>query len=210
MKNTPVKFVATPGQSNVFGCLDLHGMRVAHYSFLLAELLQLPDEKLKEIYLSGLLHDIGKTQLDQEILNKPSKLTTEEFTHIKQHIYFSRDIITAMGFDEHVQLNVLYHHENIDGSGYIGLTLKEIPIGARIVRIADAYDALTTYRSYKKTFSRKEAFELMDSERDNGYFDMEIYEIFKQFIKRDILSRDKLSLKILENNRNLLPLKVNL
>ena len=98
-----------------------------------------------------LLHDIGKTQIPDDILNKQSRLTDEEFALVKQHPQFGYDILKRQPLDTHVKQCALMHHERCDGSGYpMGLTLNEIDDYARIIAIAVVYDAMTAARSYRE------------------------------------------------------------
>jgi len=150
----------------------MHLERMAHYSRLIALKLNascsLDDEFTDSILLHAPLHDVGKIAIPDRILLKPGKLTDEEFTEMKTHTTQGREIIEKMlhNFNFKCEQNikmirniVLYHHENIDGKGYPeGLKGNSIPLEARIVAVADVFDALTSDRPYKKAWSNADAF----------------------------------------------------
>ena len=118
-----------------------------------------------EIFVSALLHDIGKIGIEENILNKPGKLTEEEMTQMKKHPEIGYRILSSVNDMAEMANYVLAHHERIDGKGYPkGLKGMEIPLQARIIAIADAYDAMTSHRSYRTAMSEKEAIaELLKS-----------------------------------------------
>lgn len=170
-----------------------HLSRIRFYSQTLAEELQFSgpyreaiDERfLKDLYRSSPLHDIGKVAVPDAILQKPGKLTTEEFEQIKQHVRVGGDTLeNARGyvgdgtFMDMAADIARYHHEKFDGSGYCaGLRGDEIPLPARIVALADVYDALTSPRVYKPAYEPQRAREIIV--RDAGvHFDPAIVEAF--------------------------------
>lgn len=127
-----------------------HCLNVALISRMIGKWLHFSKEELDTLTLAGLLHDIGKTQIPNEILNKDSKLTDEEFDMIRKHPQFGYDILKKQPLDTHIKKAALLHHERCDGSGYpMGLTLDEIDDYALIIAIADVYDAMTAARSYR-------------------------------------------------------------
>lgn len=108
------------------------------------------NEALKNLTVSGVLHDIGKTQVDNGLIKKPEKLTNAEYDHIKQHSYLGYNLIKDLNIPEEIKLGVLSHHEKIDGSGYpFGLVDEKIPTIAKIVAICDIYEAMTADRVYR-------------------------------------------------------------
>lgn len=159
-----------------------HSIRVANLSFKLALLLGMPSEEANSIYKSGLFHDLGKIKINPKILNKPARLTDEEFEYIKKHSLYSYKIALGFGFSDAEALNILFHHENFDGTGYpIGIKGEEIPLGARIIRICDMFDALTSDRPYKSKLDLSSAIEIMTNEEKN--FDKKIFNVFLEDIK---------------------------
>ena len=128
-----------------------HSDRVARVAVRLAQELGCDQKTVETIYLSGLLHDIGKIGIDDSVLRKPGKLTDEEYEHIKTHVRIGHRILLDLKKLDDVLPVVLYHHESWDGSGYPGrLTGEEIPLPARIVAVADAFDAMGSDRPYRK------------------------------------------------------------
>lgn len=128
-----------------------HSERVARMSVELGRELGLPEEQLNDIYLAGLLHDIGKIGIRDEVLGKNGKLTDEERLHINEHVVIGHRILSGLTGVEHLLGGVLYHHEQYDGSGYPeGLVGEKIPRLARIIAVADSFDAMSSDRPYRK------------------------------------------------------------
>jgi putative nucleotidyltransferase with HDIG domain len=128
-----------------------HSERVARVAMCLAEQLRLPKPDVNTIYLGGLLHDIGKIGVDDQVLNKPGALTPEEFEQIKQHPQLGYDILREVRQLERILPIVLHHHEAWDGSGYPhGLRGEQTPLLARVTAVADAYDAMSSDRPYRR------------------------------------------------------------
>lgn len=142
-----------------------HSVDVATISMILAKQQGLSRKEIYEIGICGLLHDVGKTKVPLEILNKPGRLDDEEFEIMKQHSVFGyRMIKDKPDFSEKICLGVLQHHEKINGSGYpMGVEEKQISPYARIISVADIYDALITERPYKQAFSKRDAVEMIMS-----------------------------------------------
>lgn len=144
------------------------------------------DKDLREdiVYFAP-LHDIGKIFVPAEILNKPDKLTQEEWEEMKKHTVYAERLLDHPRFK--VALNIAkYHHENYDGSGYSeGLKGEEIPIEARIVKIADVYDALVSERPYKRAYSKEEALKIIfegDERVKPKHFDPKVLEAFREIV----------------------------
>ena len=139
-----------------------HSMRVAEYSLMIGEELGLSDLELEVLRHGATLHDIGKIAVKQEVLNKPGRLTDDEFEHIKIHPVVGKEILEPIDdFKEMLDL-VYYHHERIDGRGYPeGLKGDAIPVLAQIVAVADTYDAMTSDRPYRDGMPPERALAIM-------------------------------------------------
>ena len=127
-----------------------HSERMARIAVELGRELGLSDDELSDIYLAGLLHDVGKIGVRNAVLSKPGPLTPEEFEHIKQHVTIGYKILADLRPIRNLLPGVLYHHERYDGKGYPdGLAGDNIPLLARILSVADGYDAMSTARPYR-------------------------------------------------------------
>ena len=142
-----------------------HSVDVATMSMIVARKYGLDDQQVYEIGIAGLLHDIGKSKIPNEILNKAARLTDEEFAIMKQHsVYGYRILQPKEDLSTEIKLGVLQHHEKINGKGYpMGVTGDKIDLFARLISISDIYDALVTERPYKKPFSPRDAVEMIMS-----------------------------------------------
>lgn len=159
-----------------------HSERVSHYAVEIAEAIGFED--VETIRISGLLHDVGKITIDTSILNKPGELTEVEFDIIKEHPVVAYNILNMSEIFSESKYIVRHHHERFDGRGYPdNLEGEEIPMGSRIIAIADVFDALTSRRSYRKRLDFKEAIAIMDKEAGEN-FDTEIYRVFKELAER--------------------------
>lgn len=137
-----------------------HSMRVTLYSLALAKKLNLQDDLLEEIETAGLLHDIGKIAIPEKILLKPGKLTAEEFEIIKSHPELGEKLVKSVEKLRLISNWLKHHHERFDGKGYPdGLAGDDIPISARIIALADTYDAMTSDRAYRNALSHEEAID---------------------------------------------------
>ncbi|NHM13750.1 HD domain-containing phosphohydrolase [Xiamenia xianingshaonis] len=127
-----------------------HSIRVSEYSVLIAKKLGMSDEECENLRKIAVLHDIGKIGIPDRVLNKPGRLTDEEYAIMKSHVTKGADILKSFTLIDHVAEGALYHHERYDGRGYVhGLKGEEIPLYARIIGIADAFDAMTANRVYR-------------------------------------------------------------
>lgn len=156
-----------------------HLDRMSHFSRIIANKLSndggydFTDEFVESVFLYAPMHDVGKVGIPDKILLKPSRLSNEEFEIMKSHTTMGRRIVDAMivnfGLDMLLNVNILrniteLHHEKLDGTGYPrGLSGDDIPPEAKIVAVADVFDALTSYRPYKEAWSNKEAFDYLES-----------------------------------------------
>lgn len=140
-----------------------HSVNVACLLVSFGQHLKLPKETLKHMAIGGIIHDVGKIKVDDEVLHKPARLTPEEFEHMKLHQVYAKQIITNVKGLSDISRDVcLMHHEKLDGKGYpSGLAGEQIPIHGRMSCIVDIYDALTSDRCYKKGMSSAEAFKIL-------------------------------------------------
>ncbi|HSL70602.1 MAG TPA: HD-GYP domain-containing protein, partial [Longimicrobiales bacterium] len=142
-----------------------HSFRVMGYAVQLAERLELDATLVSEIRVASLLHDIGKQAIPARILNKPDALTPDEWRLIRLHPRIGSGMATSLGYNESVRAMVLHHHEHWDGSGYpTGLQAVDIPVGARVIAMADVFDALTSPRSYRSALDARTALGVMRAE----------------------------------------------
>lgn len=131
-----------------------HSTRVAEMAYNLGEVLGLTKEELKVMHIAGDLHDIGKIEIPNNILNKPDKLETEEWELMKKHCYMGFNILSKADTLNDISKIVLYHHERWDGKGYPkGLKAEEIPFASRILAVCDSVDAMKSDRPYRKSIS---------------------------------------------------------
>ena len=143
-----------------------HCERVASYAVAVAEALGAEQGQLTTIRMGAYLHDVGKVKVPHQILNKPGKLTNEEFAVIKRHPVWGVELLASVEFPWDIKPIIRSHHERYDGNGYPDrLRGDEIPLGAQIICIVDVYDALTTTRSYRGALSHAEALARMEESR---------------------------------------------
>lgn len=157
---------------------EQHADRVSKFCMSMGEALQLPDHQVEVLRSVGLLHDIGKIAISEDILNKPGSLKEEEWKEIKRHPEIGYRILSSVNDLSDIANYVLCHHERWDGKGYPkGLKEREIPFISRIITIVDAYDAMTSERSYRKAFSDEVAITEI---KDNAgtQFDPELVNVF--------------------------------
>ncbi|MBQ7924709.1 MAG: response regulator [Lachnospiraceae bacterium] len=162
-----------------------HSVRVAEYSRMIAERSDLTPNEQEDIYYIGLLHDIGKIGIPDEIINKPTALTDAEYAVIKKHPEIGAEILEKMSEVPGITYGARWHHERYDGTGYPdGLAGNQIPRVARIIGVADAYDTMSSKRSYRDVLPQAHIRE--EIERGRGtQFDPEYAEIMLQIIDED-------------------------
>jgi len=135
-----------------------HLERVANYAVALGKRLDMSHQDLVDLYCAALLHDLGKIGIPEDILKKPGALTREEFAQVRKHPEIGTKILETLIASEKISSIILHHHEFYNGTGYpSGLAREEIPLGARIIAIADAYDAMTSDRPYSRAKTHEEA-----------------------------------------------------
>ncbi len=155
-----------------------HVERVASYARDLARKANLSEHQIHNIFLGTIVHDVGKIGIKDEVLNKPGKLTDEEFEHIKEHPLIGKNLLSKLKI-EPIAVNIVFcHQEKWDGSGYpSSLKGEDIPIEARIAAIADVWDAITSDRPYRKAMPMEKAIDIMHQERGKS-FDPELFDLF--------------------------------
>lgn len=169
-----------------------HCLNVSILANVFAKWLHLEEDQIKEITIAGMLHDIGKILVDHDILNKPGKLTEQEFDHIKKHCEFGYETIKDQDLSENIKNSVLMHHEKLNGSGYpLGLHDEQIPLYAKIIGIVDIYDAMTSNRSYHDKFSPFKVIRMFEEE-SYGLLDTKLLFVFLENIAYNYLGRDVL------------------
>ena len=156
-----------------------HGICVSNLAFAVAEELNLPEEQCHNIAIAGLLHDIGKIKLNTYVYERKRTLAIDQMRYMRLHSTLGYAILKDRGYENEILEAVLYHHENYDGSGYPkNLKGDEIPVGAKILRVCDAFGALISNRPYREAFDKETALEIMVEEVK--YFDMKVYLAFQR------------------------------
>ncbi len=163
-----------------------HSVRVARYAAATAEELELEPLEIENILYAGLLHDIGKIGISEQILHKPTILNVAEWEVIKAHPITGAKILEPIPSLRKVTPMVRHHHERYDGTGYPqGLTGEEIPLGARIVAVADAFEAMTSYRPYSHAIFPAQAIVIL-KEGKGEQWDAEVVEAFLKTLEREM------------------------
>lgn len=141
-----------------------HSRRVTRHAIMIAKTMSLPEEVIIKLRTAAAVHDVGKIFVPKELLNKPGRLTEAEFEIIKQHAPKGGEIVESLG-DSEITAFVRHHHERLDGKGYPdGLSGDNIPLGARIIAVADTFDAITSTRAYRPAASHRKAIEVLKKE----------------------------------------------
>jgi|GEM_PF-1188834 putative nucleotidyltransferase with HDIG domain len=162
-----------------------HSRRVANYSLELASRFEVSEEEAKGILSAAYLHDVGKVYIDETILIKPTRLTDDEYELIKQHPRLGLRMLESVEFPWTVKPLILHHHEHFDGSGYPdGLSGNDIPWGARLIFVADFFDAMTSDRPYRAAWAVEETIKVILHNRGT-LFDPEIADVFIDLVKSE-------------------------
>ncbi|MBL7072320.1 MAG: HD domain-containing protein [Candidatus Omnitrophica bacterium] len=160
-----------------------HAVRVMFFAVTLAKKLKIKKDGIERLKVASLLHDLGKLALDDRILLKKGKLDEEEFREIKKHPIVGSEIVSLVYFLKDIIPIMANHHENYDGSGYPeGIKGADIPLEARVLGIADIYEALTADRPYRRGFSRDDAVDIMNGEKGKK-LDPKITDIFLEMVR---------------------------
>lgn len=162
-----------------------HSERVHHFTMLIAQQLKMTDDHYEALKWASILHDVGKIGISEQILMKPGKLTDEEFGLIKEHPEKGGRILKPVAQLTNSLGGIVHHHERYDGKGYPhGLRGKEIPLAARIIAVADTFDAITSNRTYRKGRSHKEALEIIQSV-SGSQLDPRIVKVFEKVYRQE-------------------------
>ena len=174
------------------GRTSRHSHRVSQYSVMIAKEMGFDRKECENLRRAALMHDIGKIGIPDAILNKPSRLTDEEYAIMKSHVTRGAEILKDFTMIEHVVDGARYHHEKYDGTGYPdGLKGEEIPLYGRIIGVADAFDAMTANRIYRKQMDFGYVFNEMKNGRGTQ-FDPQIVDILLRLIDEGKIDLNKL------------------
>jgi putative two-component system response regulator len=170
-----------PFLTRLIGLRDPHASGHSHHvrdlAYTLGQQVDLSPEKLNVLGFAARIHDIGKIAINEFIINKPGRFTEAEYIMVQQHSMLGSKLIESLELDPLIPEIILDHHENFDGTGYPhGKKGEAIPLEARIVRITDTYDALTSDRGYRPAYAHREAIQIM--EQDQHCFDPQLLGIF--------------------------------
>jgi len=168
-----------------------HSMRVSRYSMILGKELELPEADMRDLHVSSLLHDVGKIGIDDAILKKTGKLTDEEFDVIKTHAALGATIMSPIRQMKKMIPGLRHHHERCNGAGYPdGLTRDQIPRMARIIAVADTFDAITTVRPYQNPMSFESATARINELRGDS-LDTEVVDAFNSACDKGLMDLDE-------------------
>ena len=166
-----------------------HSARVAEWAHSTAAELDCSEEDVQSIFWAALLHDVGKIGIPEDILTKTSPLTDEDWSWIRLHPILGSNIVQAAKIRAQVAAMIMAHQEKVDGTGYPqGLCGEEIPLGARILAVVDAYDAMTSDRVYRDARSHGEAMDEL-LRLGGQHFDAEVVDAFAEVLKSEIPAR---------------------
>ena len=163
---------------------EAHSVRVSILSTEIARQMSLPEQDIEDIRVAALLHDVGKLDVSIDVIRKAGKLDDDEWEQLKKHPEHGASIVETMGgmLSNAVPI-ILFHHEQYNGNGYYGRTGEQIPLGSRIIAVADAFDAMTTDRPYQKARQTWEALEIIEKGSEQ-HFDPEVVAAFSEVMRR--------------------------
>jgi len=152
-----------------------HSSRVVEYALIIADELGISEAEKENLKIAGILHDIGKIAIPDSILEKPGKLTEEEYEIIKKHPDLGVNILKPLSFLKPILPLILHHHERVDNNGYHHISNEKIPLASKILSVADSYDAMTSDRPYRKAYPKEKAIQEL---KDNSgtQFDPKVVE----------------------------------
>lgn len=176
-----------PFLTSIISLRDPHGKghsnQVMKLSSAFGKKIGLSATQLKILEFAAQVHDIGKIAINEFIVNKPGRFTEAEYLMVQHHAQLGANLIEKLDLDPLIPSVIRHHHENFDGTGYPHkLKGGQIPLEARIVRITDTYDALTSNRGYRNAYSHKKALAIM--EQDHVLFDPQLLEVFFKMQRR--------------------------
>lgn len=174
-----VKFIDTADRYT-----EAHSVRVSILSTEIARQMQLPESEIEDIRVAALLHDVGKLDVSIDVIRKAGKLDDDEWEQLKKHPEHGANIVRSVGglLSNAVPL-ILFHHEQYSGNGYYKRKGSQIPLGSRIIAVADAFDAMTTDRPYQKARQSWEALEIIQGGAGD-HFDPDVVEAFSEVMRR--------------------------
>ena len=169
-----------------------HSARVAEYSVMIAQRMGFNKKERENLFKAARLHDIGKIAIPDRILNKPARLTDEEYAVMKSHTLRGEEILSGFTLVEHIKEGALYHHERYDGRGYPkGIKGEAIPLYGRIIGVADAFDAMTANRIYRNQMDID--YVLNELRKGRGtQFDPDVVDVFLSILEEGIIDLDSL------------------
>ena len=160
-----------------------HSNRVAEYTVKLARELGYEEQMVERFYCCAMLHDIGKTRISDSILNKPGRLTEEEYEEMKRHTNYGYELLKEITYMPELALVAMYHHERADGQGYHRIPLTRIPRIAQVISVADAFDAMNTDRPYRHRL-RFNKIVLIIKNESGKQFVPDVVEAFLNLVER--------------------------
>jgi len=186
-----------------------HSTGVAECAVILSRIFGLTDAEIKQMQLAGYFHDLGKLAVPNSILEKPDKLTKDEFSVIKQHTYFTYSVLSSIGGLDHIAEIAAFHHEKLDGTGYpFHVGANKLNTGARIMAVSDIFTAIAEDRPYRKGMERKKIETILKSQAENNALDKKIVnllienfeEISNHVKEKQLISLEEFEMKFSKMN----------
>jgi putative nucleotidyltransferase with HDIG domain len=189
IENSEVEIQTVTALSKLIENRDLstkeHSVGVRNLAVKIGQKLNFTLEQLEELSIAATLHDIGKIGIPENVLNKPDKLTEDEYELIKEHSKIGYEALNEINRLKNVAKYILHHHEKYDGTGYPSQQVGcEIPLASRVLAIADVYEAITSDRVYRKAMTKEQGIEIMANGK-GSHFDPELLKIFFAILEED-------------------------